>query len=129
MSVSELKLLVEAEARTRLDVVGWVFRLSASALFLSVGIEKFQAESYWVNLFTDIGFGDWFRYLTGVIQVVGGLLLMAPRPMRLGALFVGGTMAGAVVVHLLVLDTGVGGAVIPAALLIFVVVIVLRRPE
>jgi hypothetical protein len=47
----------------------------------------------------------------------------------IAAVLGGGTMAGAVVVHLFVLGTGVGGALIPFVLLMFVVVLALRRAE
>lgn len=110
------------------DVTGWAMRLAASALFISVGSEKFQSGSYWIRLFAGIGLGDWFRYLTGSLQIVGGLLLILPPTSRLGAAIIGSTMAGAVFVHLFVLPTGIGGAIIPAALLGFVAVIAFRRP-
>jgi hypothetical protein len=35
--------------------------------------------SYWIKLFTDIGFGLWFMYLTGTLQIIGGLLMIVPR--------------------------------------------------
>jgi hypothetical protein len=38
-------------------------------------------------------------------------------------------MVGAVAVHLFVLDTGVGGAIIPFALLLFLVAVAMRRAE
>ena len=61
------------------DVTGWVLRISASVLFLGVGVTKFNTDSYWVRLFAEIGFGDWFRYLTGGLQVASGLLFLIPR--------------------------------------------------
>jgi len=35
--------------------------------------------SYWIKLFTDIGFGLWFMYLTGTLQIIGALLMIVPR--------------------------------------------------
>ena len=60
---------------------------------------------------------------------MGGLLFLTPRTAPLGAMLAGGTMAGAIVVHLFVLSTGLGGAVIPFLLLIFTVVVALRRGD
>ena len=116
-------------AAPRFDVNGWVLRLSGGVLFLTVGSEKFETESSWIRLFAEIGLGDWFRYLTGALQITGGLLLLAPQTARVGAVLAGCTMAGAVAVHLFVLGTGIGGAIIPAALLIFLAVIALRRAD
>lgn len=107
------------------DVTGWVFRISAGLVFLAVGLTKFNDRS-WVGLFADIGFGDWFRYLTGAIQSIAGLLLLVPRTTRVGAALAGCTMAGAIVVHMFLLDTGVGGAIIPALILVFLAVVGLR---
>lgn len=73
-------------------------------LFLGVGFAKSSSDSYWVRLFADIGLGDWFRFLTGALQVAGGLLFLLPRTVYPAAMLAGSTMIGAVVVHMLVLD-------------------------
>jgi uncharacterized membrane protein YphA (DoxX/SURF4 family) len=104
-------------------------RISAGALFLAVGLAKFQSRSIWVQMFTNIGLGDWFRYLTGLIQCTAGLLLLVPRTTKAGAALAGCTMAGAVAVHLFVLDTGVGGAIIPAIILAFLAAVGLRSND
>ena len=110
------------------DVTGWVFRISAGLVFLALGLTKFNDRS-WVGLFADIGFGDWFRYLTGAIQSSAGLLLLVPRTTRVGAALAGCTMAGAIAIHLFILDTGIGGAVIPAIILAFLAVVGLRSND
>ena len=110
------------------DVTGWVFRISAGLLFLAVGLTKFNNRS-WVGLFADIGFGDWFRYLTGAIQSSAGLLLLVPRTTKVGAALAGCTMAGAIGVHLFLLDTGVGGAIIPAFFLALLAAVGLRSTD
>ena len=112
-----------------LDVTGWVMRISAGLLFLAVGLAKFQSRSIWVQMFTNIGLGDWFRYLTGVIQCTAGLLLLVPRTTKVAAALAGCTMAGAVAVHLFVLDTGVGGAIIPAIILVFLAAVGVRSND
>jgi putative oxidoreductase len=117
--MSDRLLLEETERVPAFDITGWVLRLAACAVFVGVGATKFESQSMWVGMFDDIGLGHWFRYLTGALQVAGGLLLLMPRTAPLGALIAGCTMAGAIVVHLFVLPTGLGGAVIPFALLIF----------
>jgi uncharacterized membrane protein YphA (DoxX/SURF4 family) len=123
-------LLSEPQPQTTaLDVTGWVLRISAGVLFLVVGLAKFQTQSIWVRLFAEIGLGDWFRYVTGILQCVAGLLLLAPRTAKGGAALAGCTMAGAIAVHLFVLDTGVGGAIIPAIILGFLAVVGLRSND
>ena len=111
------------------DVTGWVLRISAAILFIGVGLSKFESDSYWVKLFVALGLGDWFRYLTGTIQAVSGVLFLAPRTVPIAAVLAGSTMLGAIGVHLFILPTGIGGAIIPAIVLAFVLVVALRRPE
>ena len=72
-------------------------------------------------MFSAIGFGQWFRYFTGAVQLAGSGLLLVPGTARLGALLIASTMVGAIAAYLFVLDTGIGGAVIPGALLPLVI--------
>jgi putative oxidoreductase len=113
----------------RIDVVDWVLRTCVAVLFGSVGYEKLSPTpgSYWVTLFTEIGFGEWFMYLTGAIQVLGAILVLIPRTAVVGAVLVGSTMVGAIVCHLVLLDTGIGGAVFPAVFLGLVIAAARRR--
>jgi putative oxidoreductase len=129
MATDERPLLATHDRVPTFDVAGWVLRISAGLLFLWVGLSKFESHSSWVQLFDDIGLGNWFRYLTGAIQVAGGLLFLARRTVYAAAVLAGSTMIGAVVVHMFVLDTGFGGAIFPLALLVFISVVATRRPE
>jgi putative oxidoreductase len=124
----ERDLLSAPERVPTFDIIGWVLRLAAAGVFVSVGVSKLRSDPFWVQMFGKIGLGDWFRYLTGVLQVTGGLLFLMPRAAYIAAALAGGTMAGAIVVHLFVLGTGVPGAIIPFVLLLFVVAVTLREP-
>ena len=66
-----------------------------------------------VEVFAQIGFGQWFRIATGIIEVGAALLLWLPGWQAIGAALLGGTMIGAVLAHLLIL----GPSVIPGILL------------
>jgi putative oxidoreductase len=68
-----------------------------------------------------LGLGQGFRYGTGALQLAGAALLLVPHTAALGGALIAATMVGAMVIHIAVLDTGVGGAIIPAALLPLVV--------
>ncbi len=128
MTIVERDLPATSERVPAFDAIGWILRIAAAAVFLSVGISKLESNPFWVKLFAQIGFGDWFRYLTGVLQVAGGLLFLVPRTVVAGAVLACSTMAGAVVVHMFMLGTGVGGAIIPFVLLLFSVAVAMRRP-
>jgi putative oxidoreductase len=104
----------------RQDVLGVVLRVSLGLAFGLFGYEKIWGTD-WVPIFKAIGLGDWFRYTTGVLQLLGAVALFVPATARAGAGLIGLTMVGAMAVHLFVLPTGIGGAVIPAAFLAFAV--------
>ncbi|HTM24481.1 MAG TPA: DoxX family protein [Vicinamibacterales bacterium] len=111
------------------DAIEWALRLGVALVFVGIGCEKVfpWRGSYWVKLFADIGFGQWFMYLTGAIQIAGGLLMIVPRTALLGAALLACTMIGAILTHLFLLNTGVGGAVIPAGFLGLIVAAAGRR--
>jgi len=128
MAIVERDILSAPERAPGFDAIGWVLRLAAAGVFVAVGVSKLRSDQFWVQMFAKIGFGHWFLYLTGALQVCGGLLFLIPRTRYLAALLAGGTMAGAIAAHLFLLGTGVGGAIIPFVLLVFVVAVALRQP-
>jgi putative oxidoreductase len=94
----------------------WILQIAAAGMFLMVGFFKLSGDPQLVALFDAIGFGQWFRYLTGSLEVVGAVLLLIARLSGLGALLLVGTMLGAVATHLFV----VGGSPWPAFILLIV---------
>src|SRR5437867_1006357 len=106
----------------RLGVLAaWLPRLAVALVFLSVGSSKFR-DPMWIRIFGQIGLGQWFRYLTGVMQIAGGILVLIPRTALLGIALAACTMLGATVAWLTVLHAPFN-APIPAVLLIILVVI------
>jgi putative oxidoreductase len=111
------------------DAIEWALRLGVAVVFVGIGCEKAfpWPGSYWIKLFAEIGFGQWFMYLTGTIQIIGGLLMIVPRTALFGAALLACTMIGAILTHLFLLNTGVGGAVLPAGFLVLILAAVRRR--
>ena len=77
-----------------------------------------------VQMFAAIGVGQWFRVVTGGIEVVGAGLLLVPSLAAYGALLLVPTMAGAIITHLAIIG---GSPAIPAALLVTTALIGWRR--
>src|SRR5258708_34863922 len=65
-----------------------------------------------VQLFAQIGVGQWFRYLTGGLEGLGAVALLVPALAELGALLLVLVMIGAVGTHLVV----IGGSPVPAGM-------------
>jgi putative oxidoreductase len=101
---------------TFMNVGLWILQIGAAAMFLMVGFLKLSGNAQLVGLFEAIGVGQWFRYLTGTLEVAGALLLLIPRLSGLGALMLFGVMVGAVVTHVFI----VGGNPLQAIILLIV---------
>jgi uncharacterized membrane protein YphA (DoxX/SURF4 family) len=54
-------------------------------------------------MFQQIGAGPWFRYSTGVVEVLGGILVLIPRTATTGLALLACTMAGAVLILIFVI--------------------------
>jgi len=105
----------------------WTLQAIIAAAFLAAGAAKLAGVPFMVDLFAQIGIGQWFRVVTGVVEVVGAVALLFPGLASIGALWLGGTMVGAVATHLFVLHT----SPIPAIVLgvLNALVVYLRRDE
>ncbi|WP_433155027.1 DoxX family protein [Actinomadura nitritigenes] len=88
--------------------------LIAAFLFFASAMPKFAGQADAVETFTRIGWGQWFRYVTGTVEAAGAIGLVVPRLAGFAATALIGLLAGAVLTHLLVLDAA--WALFPAAL-------------
>src|ERR1700739_4882964 len=74
----------------------WTLQVIIAAAFLAAGSAKLAGVPFMVDLFAQIGLGQWFRVVTGVVEVTGAVALLIPGLASIGALWLGGTMVGAV---------------------------------
>ena len=91
----------------------WGVRILLALAFGAAGAAKLAGVPMMVATFDAIGWGQWFRYVTGAIEVLGAVLMLIPATGLLAGLLLGGTMVGATVSHLLV----VPGSPVPAFVL------------
>ena len=96
------------------------FQTVLSGAFLLAGGSKLAGAPALVALFDAIGIGQWFRYVTGAIEVVSAIALLVPALAPFAAMVLASTMAGAVMTHLFI----VGGSPAPAALLLVGAVVI-----
>ena len=78
----------------------WVTQIALAVMFLFAGGSKLAGAPAMVSLFTAIGWGQWFRYVTGAIEVAAALALLIPSAALFGALLLIPTMIGAVTANL-----------------------------
>jgi len=107
-------------------VVLWVLQVLGAVSFLLAGYQKLAGSPDMVALFAAIGAGQWFRFLTGTLEVLGAVALLIPRLRALGAVGLVGVMIGA-----LITDFTLGITPVPALVELVVVAAVAwgRRRE
>jgi uncharacterized membrane protein YphA (DoxX/SURF4 family) len=82
------------------NIVAWVLCVLAAAEFLFAGGLKLIGAPIEVSMFGIIGWGQWFRYFTAVLEVLGAIGLLIPRRSRRAALLLSLVMLGAITFHL-----------------------------
>jgi hypothetical protein len=98
----------------------WGVRIVLALAFGAAGAAKLAGLPQMVQVFDAIGAGQWFRYLTGLVEVGGAVLLLVPATGFLGGLLLAATMACAVATHLVLIGGNPAPAVVLALLSAFV---------
>jgi uncharacterized membrane protein len=80
-----------------------------------------------VDLFADIGAGQWMRYLVGICELAGGIGLLVPKVRALAAVGLFLLLLGASIINLFVIDESILLSGILA--LVALVIAYLRRSE
>jgi len=114
---------VPGKART---IALWVLQILAAVAFLGSASLKLSSAPQAVEIFAKIGYGQWFRYLTGTLEALGAIGLFIPRFSFYAALLLAVVMIGAIVSHLTIL----GGSPVAAAVLLVIAgtIAYLRKP-
>ena len=118
MSTNVSAALGEAARPTKgLNIVLWILQILAAATFFLAGGSKLAGVAPMVEMFDRIGLGQWFRYLTGGLEVTSAILLLIPGTVVLGGALLVVTMVGAIATHLFIL----GGSPVPPIVLFVMV--------
>jgi putative oxidoreductase len=122
MSVTAIK---SALAPRRIGA--WIVQGTVATAFFAAGAAKLAGAAYMVQLFDQIGVGQWFRYATGVVEVAGALALVAPGLVPFGGILLATTMFFAILTHVFVLHTSPAPAIVLG--LLNALIVYLRRDE
>jgi putative oxidoreductase len=95
-------------------IARWALQLVLAAQFATGGTLKLVGDAQMIDLFTDIGVGQWLRYLVAGCELAGAIGLLIPRLAALAALGLSALMVGAVLTNVLI---GISPAM-PAAFLV-----------
>ena len=117
---------IEASKASR-RIGAWTVQGVVAAAFFAAGLAKLAGARSMVELFDQIAFGQWFRIVTGVVEIIGAVALVFPGMAPLGGLWAGGIMVGAVATHVFILHTSPVPAIILGSL--SALIVYLRRDE
>ena len=100
-----------------LHITLWVLQILLGVFMIAAsGAPKLFALEAAAEGFDLIGWGDWFMYLVGALEVAGGVGLLIPRVSGLAAIGLSLLMVGAAIFNAVLLDFPV---VTPLILLVF----------
>jgi putative oxidoreductase len=103
MTASDLSIVpVTRRGRTTNALVRGV-QILLAVFFAFAAAGKLLGDPASVAAFHAIGFGQWFRYLTGACELGGAIGLVIPRLSGLAALGLVGVMVGATLTNLFLL--------------------------
>ena len=98
----------------------WVLRVVVGLAFLAAGGSELAGTPAMVAIFAKIGFGQWFRILTGLLEVAGAIGLFVPRFTIYAASLLAVVMVGAIGFHL----TRLGGSPVPPMVLLLLAILI-----
>lgn len=94
------------------NIALWVLQVFTAVTILGAGWSTLTGAAQAMAVFDALGAGDWFRYLTGALQVAGALGLLIPRLAGLSALALAGLWLGAIATHLFLIGGNPAAAVV-----------------
>jgi uncharacterized membrane protein YphA (DoxX/SURF4 family) len=103
--MSELAISTTPAAR-RSSLVDWSLRLILALVFVYQGMDKFGSRRLWIRVFSEIGVGQWFRYATGAVEIIGAILMMIPKATVVSVALLACTMVGALLTQIAIIGAG-----------------------
>jgi putative oxidoreductase len=105
MSAPDQSPAVGTRPSTAKSVTTWIAQVVLGLTIAGGGVAKLAGDAAMVEMFGDIGAGQWLRVFVGVCEVAGGLGLLVPRVRTLAALGLLVLLLGAVFTNVAILDT------------------------
>jgi putative oxidoreductase len=96
------------------NVTLWLLTIVSAGMFLLAGVLKLAGVQMEVDLFAAVGIGQWFRYVTGLLEIGGAIGLFVPAVAPYAALLLAAVMTGAITTHLFIVG---GNPLVPILLL------------
>jgi putative oxidoreductase len=111
------------------NIVGWILSVVLALVFSLAGGTKLIGVPGMVAEFAQIGVGQWFRYVTGILEVSGAIGLLIPKFRFWAALQIVAVMVGATGVNLWVLHVPALAGLTAVLMALALSLAWLRRPQ
>jgi putative oxidoreductase len=115
-----------ARSGRAVNIALWVVQIVLALAFLGASSGKLLGQPEMIGLFEAIGVGQWFRYVTGLLEAAGAVLIVVPPTKFFGAALLGLIMIGAVLTHLFILHNA---PTAPAVLLVLAGIVAWGRRQ
>ncbi|MEV4807742.1 DoxX family protein [Nonomuraea sp. NPDC049421] len=89
-------------SRPAFIVALWSAQILLGGFIVAMATAKLIGLPSSVETFEAIGWGQWFRYLTGLVELAGGIGMVIPRLAAAAAAGLVGVMVGATVTNLMI---------------------------
>ena len=99
---TEVNVSEDVQSKWRRIVIS-ALRVVLGLAFLYIGTTKLMGTGNTVEYFAAIGWGQWFRYLTGILDIGGSALLFAPKWTCYGAIVLACSVGVAALISLTML--------------------------
>jgi len=104
----------------------WVVQVLGAVLFFLAGFAKLSGDEQMVETFAALGIGQWFRYVTGLIEIASAILLLIPALTGIVAVLAVPMMIGVILTQFLIVG---GSPALPIGLLIIASIVAWGRKE
>jgi uncharacterized membrane protein YphA (DoxX/SURF4 family) len=106
--------------RRRQNTLLWAAQIALAVVFVVSAVPKLAGAHSTVTMFTQIGAGQWLRYLVGAAELAGAIGLLIPGLAGVAAAGLAADMAGATIINIAVLHSTAAIATIALfAMLVF----------
>jgi uncharacterized membrane protein YphA (DoxX/SURF4 family) len=110
-----------------LVIARWTLQILLALAFTAAAVAKLAGAPMLVETFEQIGIGQWFRYVTALVELSGVVALLLPGFALVGAVWLGITMFFASLTHVFILHNNPAPAVV--LLVLCAIVAWLRRDQ
>jgi uncharacterized membrane protein YphA (DoxX/SURF4 family) len=105
MNTPSIAVTATPRLTNRKNALLWTAQILLAALFVFAAAPKLVGQHTAVQMFGQIGAGQWLRYFVGAAELAGAIALLIPRLAVLAAIGLAADMAGATIINAAVLHS------------------------